>query len=96
MESKIIENKRNQLINLCIWDTAGQEKFFSLTKCTLNIKKLKKTYTKFKKLTEYFKKADGALITFDITDLESFKSKYYNIFVDNNNFPKEIENYWLE
>ena len=42
-----------------IWDTAGQQKFFSIAR-------------------NYFKKADGVLVIFDITDKNSFdrKSKY--------------------
>jgi GTPase SAR1 family protein len=43
-------------VTVCIWDTAGQEKFFSLTK-------------------NYFKKADGVLVVFDLTDKPSFDSK---------------------
>lgn len=43
-------------VTVCIWDTAGQEKFFSLTK-------------------NYFKKADGVLVVFDLTDKSSFDSK---------------------
>ena len=42
-------------VNVCIWDTAGQEKFISLTK-------------------NYFKKADGILIVFDLTDNLTFDS----------------------
>lgn len=42
-----------QEVTVCIWDTAGQEKFFSLTK-------------------SYFKKADGVLVLFDLTDKPSF------------------------
>ena len=49
-------------MTLCIWDTAGQEKFFSLTK-------------------GYFKKADGVLIIFDLTDSHTFD---------------RIEKYWIE
>lgn len=49
----IIVNGENIKIN--IWDTAGQDKYFSLTK-------------------SLFQKADGVLLTFDLTDLESFKS----------------------
>jgi GTPase SAR1 family protein len=40
-------------VTVCIWDTAGQEKFLSLTK-------------------NYFKKADGVLVVFDLTDKVSF------------------------
>lgn len=43
-------------VTVCIWDTAGQEKFFSLTK-------------------NYFKKADGVIVVFDLTDKTSFESK---------------------
>ncbi len=43
-------------VTVCIWDTAGQEKFFSLTK-------------------NYFKKADGVLVVFDLTDKPSFDRK---------------------
>lgn len=48
----------NHEVSVCIWDTAGQEKFFALTK-------------------NYFKKADGVLIIFDLTDKNSFESKVY-------------------
>ena len=53
--SKTIQvNEQNLKIN--IWDTAGQDKYFSLTR-------------------GLFQKADGVLLTFDLTDLDSFKSK---------------------
>ena len=52
LEKKVLHLDNNE-ITLCIWDTAGQEKFFSLTK-------------------NYFKKADGVLIIFDLTDKNSF------------------------
>lgn len=42
-------------VKLNIWDTAGQDKYFSLTR-------------------SLFQKADGVLLTFDLTDTESFKS----------------------
>ncbi len=54
LEKKVIKIN-GQEINVCIWDTAGQEKFFSLTK-------------------NYFKKADGVLVVFDLTDKMSFDS----------------------
>jgi len=47
----------NSEVTVCIWDTAGQEKFFSLTK-------------------NYFKKADGVLVVFDLTDKNSFDRIY--------------------
>lgn len=58
----------DQEINVCIWDTAGQEKFFSLTK-------------------NYFKKADGVLVVFDLTDKLSFEStmRYY----------QEVDKFWV-
>ena len=61
---------RDKKINLCIWDTAGQEKFFSLTKCEKNRNE------KFNNLMilAYFQRADGVVIVFDITNEESFKS----------------------
>lgn len=40
---------------MSIWDTAGQEKFLSITK-------------------NYFQRADGVLIIFDLTDRNSFES----------------------
>lgn len=43
------------LVSVNIWDTAGQEKFLSITK-------------------NYFHKADGVLIIFDLTDKNSFES----------------------
>jgi Ras-related protein Rab-2A len=45
----------NQTVRLDIWDTAGAEKFRSLTK-------------------SYFRGAVGALLVYDITNLESFDS----------------------
>ena len=39
---------------LQIWDTAGQEKFLSLTK-------------------NYFQKADGVIVVFDLTDRVTFE-----------------------
>ena len=42
-------------ITVCIWDTAGQEKFLSLTK-------------------NYFQKADGVIVVFDLTDKITFDS----------------------
>jgi len=48
-------------VNVHIWDTAGQEKFFSLTK-------------------NFFQRADGVAIIYDITDAASFV---------------KIEDYWL-
>lgn len=53
----IVVNGKSIKIN--IWDTAGQDKYFSLTR-------------------NLFKKADGVLLAFDLTDLESFKSNSYN------------------
>ncbi|KRX07868.1 P-loop containing nucleoside triphosphate hydrolase [Pseudocohnilembus persalinus] len=47
----VISNKE---IKLCIWDTAGQEKYAAIT-------------------SQYFQKADGVAIVFDLTDLDSFK-----------------------
>lgn len=41
-------------ITVCIWDTAGQEKFLSLTK-------------------NYFQKADGVIVVFDLTDRVTFE-----------------------
>jgi Ras-related protein Rab-8A len=52
LEKKVV-NINGQEVTVCIWDTAGQEKFFSLTK-------------------SYFKKADGVLVVFDLTDKVSF------------------------
>lgn len=59
----------NSLISVCIWDTAGQEKFLSLTK-------------------NYFKKADGILVIFDLTDKNSFESNTVNY--------AGVSKYWIE
>lgn len=45
----------NSEVTVCIWDTAGQEKFLSLT-------------------NSYYKKADGVLVVFDLTDKNTFDS----------------------
>jgi len=51
---KLRDHKGEQKeINLHIWDTAGQEKFFALTK-------------------NFFQRADGVAIIYDITDKSSF------------------------
>ena len=68
LEKKIIKIDSNE-IHVCIWDTAGQEKFFSLTK-------------------NYFKKADGVLVIFDLTDKNSYESTFYLNDVG-------IEKYWI-
>lgn len=52
LDKKVIQLDGSE-VTVCIWDTAGQEKFFSLTK-------------------NYFKKADGVLVVFDLTDKPSF------------------------
>ncbi|CAK80075.1 unnamed protein product (macronuclear) [Paramecium tetraurelia] len=44
---------QGQQIKLCLWDTAGQDKYFSLTK-------------------NYFQRADGVIMVFDIADKDSF------------------------
>jgi len=60
---KLKDNKNeDKEVNLHIWDTAGQEKFFSLTK-------------------NFFQRADGVAIIYDITDASSFT---------------KIEDYWLQ
>ena len=51
--SKLIKTNDNQIINTQIWDTAGQEKYRSLTK-------------------NYYRKALGAILVFDISDNKSF------------------------
>ena len=53
--TKIIKEDDNNSIRLNIWDTAGQEKFRSLTR-------------------QYFLDCQGAIIVFDITKRNSFKS----------------------
>lgn len=55
LEKRVVQVD-GQEVTVLIWDTAGQEKFFSLTK-------------------NYFKRADGVLVVFDLTDRESFESK---------------------
>lgn len=61
-------------VTVCIWDTAGQEKFFSLTK-------------------SYFKKADGVLIVFDLTDKISFdRNELYIKELINSGSPKSRKN----
>ncbi|EGR30538.1 ras oncogene family protein, putative [Ichthyophthirius multifiliis] len=59
--TKTIQVNENK-IKICIWDTAGQEKYFALTK-------------------NYFQKADGIILTFDLTDKQSFN---------------KIQDYWIQ
>ena len=51
---KII-NLENKLIKLQIWDTAGEERFRTITKT-------------------YYKGAHGIILTYDVTDINSFKN----------------------
>ena len=51
---KII-NLDNKLIKLQIWDTAGEERFRTITKT-------------------YYKGAHGIILTYDVTDINSFKN----------------------
>ncbi|KAL4464406.1 hypothetical protein ABPG72_010893 [Tetrahymena utriculariae] len=55
-------NVNDLSIKINLWDTAGQEKYVSITK-------------------SFFQKADGVILTFDLTDYQSFK---------------KIEEYWLQ
>lgn len=67
LEKKTV-NINNKLVSIQIWDTSGQEKFFSIVK-------------------SYFKRADGILIIFDLTDKASFDSKIRDIV--------ELNNFWI-
>lgn len=59
--------KTNKIeVDLVLWDTAGQERHFSLTKGKASS-------------TGYFRKANIALIVFDISDFKSFERSLFLI-----------------
>mmetsp|Transcript_22293 Transcript_22293/g.23246 ORF Transcript_22293/g.23246 Transcript_22293/m.23246 type:complete len:204 (+) Transcript_22293:39-650(+) len=54
-ELSIEENGTQKKVKLCIWDTAGQEKFRKIAR-------------------SYYKGAHGIILTYDVTDENSFKN----------------------
>ena len=68
------ERINNQIIQIKIWDTAGQEIFHSLTK-------------------NFYRKADGIIIVYDITNKESFEKvqDWVKSVYDNSDNYKEIQ-----
>ena len=68
------ERINDQIIQIKIWDTAGQEIFHSLTK-------------------NFYRKADGIIIVYDITNRESFEKVQHWIksVYDNSDTYKEIQ-----
>ena len=68
------ERINNQIIQIKLWDTAGQEIFHSLTK-------------------NFYRKADGIIIVYDITNKESFEriQDWVKSVYDNTDTYKEIQ-----
>ena len=68
------ERINDQIIQIKIWDTAGQEIFHSLTK-------------------NFYRKADGIIIVYDITNRESFEKvqDWIKSVYDNSDTYKEIQ-----
>ena len=68
------ERINDQIIQIKIWDTAGQEIFHSLTK-------------------NFYRKADGIIIVYDITNLDSFEKiqDWVKSVYDNTDSYKEIQ-----
>ena len=68
------ERINNQIIQIKIWDTAGQEIFHSLTK-------------------NFYRKADGIIIVYDITNLDSFEKiqDWVKSVYENTDSYKEIQ-----
>lgn len=66
---EVIDKKgQRQKVDLHIWDTAGQEKYFSLTKS------MPFEFDRYLINLGFFQRAHGVLVVYDLTDDSSFTS----------------------
>ncbi len=69
---EVIDKKgQRQKVDLHIWDTAGQEKYFSLTKS------ISFEFDRYLMNVGFFQRAHGVLVVYDLTDDSSFTSKSF-------------------